>query len=125
MTGKSGVGYVQKVASAFACLALVVFAQQRNSESVAVEENVLYTTVEGTPLHLDVYKPAGTGAALHPAVILIHGGGWTSLDKSTMAGMGHFLARHGYIAFAVDYRLFDGHRNRWPAQLHDVQRAVI
>jgi acetyl esterase/lipase len=41
-----------------------------------------------------------------------------------MQGMGNFLARNGYVAFAVDYRLFDGKDNRWPAQLDDVQRAV-
>jgi len=41
-----------------------------------------------------------------------------------MHGMGEFLARAGYVAFAVDYRLFHAAENRWPAQLDDVQRAV-
>ncbi len=47
-----------------------------------------------------------------------------SLDKSTMRGMGQFLARSGFVAFSVDYRLLQGKQNRWPAQLDDVQRAV-
>ena len=85
-----------------------------------VQENVSY----GPDLHLDVYRAASDGADAHPAVVLIHGGGWTSLDKSTMRGMAQFLARSGFVAFAVDYRLFAGDRNRWPAQLDDVQRAV-
>jgi acetyl esterase/lipase len=38
--------------------------------------------------------------------------------------MGNLLARHGFVAFAVDYRLFHDSQNRWPAQLDDVQRAV-
>jgi acetyl esterase/lipase len=92
--------------------------------SVAVDENVLYATANGVPLHLDVYQPAERGSAPRPAVILIHGGGWIDLDKSTMRGMGQFLARHGFVAFALDYRLFDGKENAWPAQLDDVQRAV-
>jgi acetyl esterase/lipase len=92
--------------------------------SVAVDENVLYATVNGAPLHLDVYEPAEKGSGLRAAVILIHGGGWKDLDKSTMRGMGNFLVRHGFVAFAVDYRLFDGTENAWPAQLDDVQRAV-
>jgi acetyl esterase/lipase len=36
------------------------------------------------------------------------------------------LARAGYVAFSVDYRLVDAATgsHRWPAQLDDVQRAV-
>jgi len=50
--------------------------------------------------------------------------GWVSLDKRTMRGMGQFLARAGFVAFSVDYRLLQGDQNRWPARLDDVQRAV-
>jgi acetyl esterase/lipase len=57
-------------------------------------------------------------------VVLIHGGGWTSLDKGTMRGMAQVLARSGFVAFSVDYRLLQGAENRWPAQLDDVQSAV-
>jgi acetyl esterase/lipase len=49
---------------------------------------------------------------------------WSSLDKSTMHTVGQFLVRHGLVAFAVDYRLFQGTQNRRPAQLDDVPRAV-
>jgi acetyl esterase/lipase len=94
------------------------------TRAVKVEENVVYATVNGTELHLDVYEPADRGSALCSAVVLIHGGGWTDFDKSTMRGMGHFLAGQGFVAFAVDYRLFHGKDNLWPAQLDDVQRAV-
>ncbi len=41
-----------------------------------------------------------------------------------MRGMGNFLARSGYVAASVDYRLLHGTADRWPAQLDDVQRAV-
>jgi acetyl esterase/lipase len=56
--------------------------------------------------------------------VLIHGGWWSGLDKSTMQGMGNFLARTGFVAVSVDYRLLHEDQNRWPAQLDDVQRAV-
>jgi acetyl esterase/lipase len=97
---------------------------QTETQEVKVEENVVYATVNGTELHLDVYEPAERGAALRSAIVLIHGGGWIGADKGTMRGMGHFLARHGFVAFAIDYRLFHGKDNLWPAQLDDVQRAV-
>lgn len=94
------------------------------SDRVTVKQDVTYASVNGSDLHLDAYEPAEVGADRRPAVILIHGGAWTSFDKSTMRGMGEFLARFGFVAFAVDYRLFDGKGNRWPAQLDDVQHAV-
>jgi acetyl esterase/lipase len=96
--------------------------------SPSVQPDVPYGTVGGQRLLLDVYEPGERPADLLPAVVLIHGGGWTSFDKSTMRGMGMFLARSGFVAFSVDYRLFhgteNGTENPWPAQLDDVQRAV-
>jgi acetyl esterase/lipase len=85
-----------------------------------VEENVPYGP---GVLRLDVYRP-DSASGPRPAILLIHGGGWISFDKSLMKGMGQFLARSGYVAFSVDYRLLHGTENRWPAQLDDVQRAV-
>jgi acetyl esterase/lipase len=90
----------------------------------SVQQDVPYGTAGGHPLLLDVYEPGARSAALRPAVILIHGGGWIGFDKSTMRGMGMFLARSGFVGFSVDYRLFRDEQNLWPAQLDDVQRAV-
>jgi acetyl esterase/lipase len=98
--------------------------QQARSAAVNSTENVSYATVNGADLHLDIYQPAERSSAAAPAVLLIHGGGWTSLDKSTMRRMGQFLASFGFVAFSADYRLFQGTQNRWPAQLDDMQRAV-
>jgi acetyl esterase/lipase len=93
-------------------------------DAFTVEKDVLYASPDGSDLHLDVYEPNGHAEASRPAVILIHGGGWMSFDKGTMRAMGQFLATRGFVAFSVDYRLFQGEQNRWPAQFDDVQRAV-
>jgi len=85
---------------------------------------VQYGVAGGEKLLLDLYQPAAPSSKPRPAVVLIHGGGWTSFDKSTMQGMGNFLARWGFVALSVDYRLYHGKDNRWPAQLDDVQLAV-
>jgi acetyl esterase/lipase len=89
-----------------------------------VQQDIPYATVNGTVLKLDIYQPTNRSTQTVPGILLIHGGGWTSLDKSTMHNMGQFLARSGFVAFSVDYRLFTGPETRWPAQLDDVQRAV-
>lgn len=91
---------------------------------ISVQEDVPYGTVAGHPLLLDIYASGERGSGTSAAVVLLHGGGWTSFDKSTMRSMGRFLARSGFVAFAVDYRLMHGTENLWPAQLDDVQRAV-
>lgn len=109
-------------ALSIAALPLVLLAQ--DTGAVKVQKDVRYGSVNGSDLHLDIYEPATRGTEVRPAVVLIHGGGWASLDKSTMAGMAQFLARSGFVAFTVDYRLFADKVNRWPAQLDDVQRAV-
>jgi acetyl esterase/lipase len=122
----------------FCCLPLAAQIPQRGSTAPpvpgedsssnmgieTVQDNVVYAKVNGTELHLDIYEPAKTSAKPRPGVILIHGGGWTAFDKSTMRGMGGFLSRSGFVAFSVDYRLFGAGANRWPTQLDDVQRAV-
>lgn len=94
------------------------------SDSVSVQQNVPYGDAGGQRLLLDLYLPAENGSRPRPAVVLIHGGGWESFNKSTMQRMGNFLARAGFVAASVDYRLLHGNENRWPAQLDDVQRAL-
>jgi acetyl esterase/lipase len=91
---------------------------------ISIHQDVPYGTVDGRTLLLDVYTPGEISTTSRPAVVLIHGGSWTGGEKGTMRGMASFLARSGFVAFAVDYRLFNGKENLWPAQLDDVQRAV-
>lgn len=95
-----------------------------DAEAISVHENVAYAKIGASELHLDIYQPLDRGTGPRPAVLLFHGGGWTSYDKSSMHDIGQFLARLGFVAVAVDYRLFQGTENRWPAQLDDAQRAV-
>jgi acetyl esterase/lipase len=91
---------------------------------VSVQQDVEYGVQGHEKLLLDIYQPAETGTKPRPAVVLIHGGGWTNFDKSTMRAMGNLLGRWGFVAVSVNYRLLRGTENRWPAQFDDVQRAV-
>lgn len=94
-------------------------------ERIDVERGVVYGVVAGEPLLLDVYRSL-PGAEPQPAVILIHGGGMWTGSRADMEHPAQQLARAGYVAFSVDYRLVDAAAacHRWPAQLDDVQRAV-
>jgi acetyl esterase/lipase len=99
-------------------------AASAGDADVSVQKDVSYGSVNGQNLLLDVFAPVVTSGKPRPAVILIHGGGWTAFDKGTLTNMGRFLARFGYVAFSVNYRLLNGSENQWPAQLDDVQRSV-
>jgi acetyl esterase/lipase len=72
------------------------------SRTVHVYRDVPYRTVDGYALLLDAYIPDG---GPHPAVLLIHGGGWALADKRDLATEGEELAAAGFAAFAVNYRL--------------------
>jgi acetyl esterase/lipase len=89
-----------------------------------VHSNVAYGVAGGETLLLDVFEPANNSGKPRPAVVLVHGGGWTSFDKSTMRALAQFLALAGFAAVPMDYRLFHDDATRWPAQLDDAQRAV-
>lgn len=92
----------------------------------AVEErrDIVYATVDGTPLRLDLYRPASntSGAAL-PALIVIHGGGWDSGTKGGYADQSRAFAARGMVVFDVDYRLAREGR-RFPVPLADVKCAI-
>src|SRR5829696_8911559 len=102
----------------------VALAQEATSEPVDAEiETVVYGEADGMDLILDVYQPATSDTPL-PAVILIHGGAGMFADRSVEADRAQGLAANGYVSFNIDYRLFDGGKNPWPAQLEDAQLAV-
>ncbi|MEA3345750.1 MAG: alpha/beta hydrolase [Chloroflexota bacterium] len=82
--------------------------------------DITFATVEGTSLELDAYLPGVPGP--HPAVILIHGGRWQSLDKSAEKPLGKKMVEWGYAAFAINYRLAP--QFPLPAQIADVQCAI-
>ena len=73
---------------------------------------------------LDVYLPAALPqGTLAPAVVWIHGGGWTggTKNEARAAEICGTLAAAGYVAVSIDYRLGDG---AWPTNLHDCKNAV-
>jgi outer membrane protein assembly factor BamB len=69
-----------------------------------IYRDITYKAVEGAaPLRLDVYAPSD--GSTHPAILLVHGGGWSRGDKSEWVAEGLQLAGAGFVAFAADYSL--------------------
>ncbi len=55
---------------------------------------------------MDVYQPQGDNVSQRPVVVLAHGGSFVFGDKSQMQQQCELLARKGYVAASIDYRLF-------------------
>jgi alpha-L-fucosidase 2 len=94
--------------------------------AAGLQLDIEYGRAGGESLKLDAWVPEGVGP--FPAVILVHGGGWTSGDKSGgprggyMAPMHAPLQRAGFAWFSINYRLAPKHR--YPACIDDVETAI-
>ncbi|MBI2688715.1 MAG: alpha/beta hydrolase [Acidobacteria bacterium] len=86
---------------------------------VQLQENVPYDTHPETVM--DIYRPAGAGP--FPAMIVIHGGGWTGGMKSGMVA--NWVLRYlekGFVVANVEYRL--AAVAKAPAAVEDALKAA-
>lgn len=93
--------------------------------SVNEHRNVVYTTLKNTPygdrdLHLDIFSPKKLGK--HPALIMVHGGGWRSGNKSLQVPMAQKLAERGYVTVCVEYQL--SLEAQYPAAVFNIKSAI-
>lgn len=95
-------------------------------KGVEVRQNLVYRRLGNRALHLDVYYPATSRyadkAKQLPAVLMVHGGGWRTGDKTLVKPMAQQLAAAGYVTAAVEYRL--SLEAPYPAAVHDLKAAV-
>src|SRR5688572_2984507 len=97
------------------------------ADSVAVTaareaRDVTYVTRGRQALRFDVaWSEAGPPA---PLIILLHGGGWSGGSRASLHAEMRALARRGYTAATVEYRLTQGRQNVFPAAIADVRCAL-
>lgn len=89
---------------------------------VHVERGLVYGAADGMALSGDYYRPETATAV--PVVVAVHGGGWKLGSARFYQHWGPFLAARGIALFAIDYRLVEGARHRYPAAVEDVCAAV-
>ncbi|OGN92650.1 MAG: hypothetical protein A2Z75_08305 [Chloroflexi bacterium RBG_13_50_10] len=88
-----------------------------------IERDVTYGVADGVALKMDIYYPKAAEGTM-PAVLYVHGGGWTKGDKRIGAGASEIpeLVSRGYLVAAINYRLAPQYK--FPAQIEDVKCAV-
>lgn len=102
------------------CCSVSLAAQNPGCDGSRYIDNV-FTTVKKTTvayaptishqgqninLSMDVYEPTGDQLSARPVVILAHGGSFVFGDKSNMQPWCELLAKKGYVAVSIQYRLF-------------------
>lgn len=91
--------------------------------------DVVYATVGGTPLRLDLYVPS-SGPAPYPLVVWIHSGSWTAGSKAPLPPFLEPLLAQGIALAGIDFRqlgeagLYGTEPVVFPAPIHDVKGAL-
>ncbi len=108
-----------------------------DDKDLLIERDVEYGRAGDVVLKLNTYRLKTARAGLLPAVIRIHGGGWSMGEKGGpevgklkikdavkpgIENLGLTLARRGYFAVDISYRLIPA--ARFPAAIEDCKCAV-
>ena len=96
-----------------------------NDPSLTEFHNLVYAAIPtknsaNRELRLDIIRP--NNKKLLPALIMIHGGGWRSGDKSMELPMAQQIALNGYVTIPVEYRLST--EALYPAAVNDIKTAI-
>ena len=99
-------------------LIFVLLPLKTLANGVDLELAIEYST---TGQHLDLCKP--TGKIRKTAIVFIHGGGFTTGNRSDLLGYCKLFAQGGFTGVTIDYRLTSaGHA--YPAAINDTKQSI-
>jgi acetyl esterase/lipase len=97
--------------------AVTLTATAAGAQTAQVHRDVVYATVDGKALALDVHMPAGVERP--PLVVWVHGGAWRTGSKEQVPSA---FVENGFAAASLDFR--QSTEARFPAQAHDIKAAI-
>ena len=115
----------------------ITFAEEKTTPSpkessgtVSEVKNIIYNTIDNRKLLLDAYVPmehpdksgAEKSNNLRSAILIIHGGGWRTGNRTQHHALAQRLASMGYVCFTPEYRLST--EALFPAAVHDLKAAI-
>ncbi|UUW08168.1 alpha/beta hydrolase fold domain-containing protein [Flavobacterium plurextorum] len=106
-----------KLIKKYPSITIPVIAENENVDKIG---DVVYFTSKERTLHLDAF--VNKKQKQNPAVIMIHGGGWRSGNKSQMNPLAQEIASKGYSCFTIEYRL--SLEAKYPYGVYDVKNAI-
>ena len=91
---------------------------QQSPSDLSKTSDIVYGTVDGRDLILDLYMPAE--AVNPPLLVYVHGGAWRGGSKERLPTTA--FVEGGYAMASLDFRLSG--EAMFPAQIHDIKAAV-
>ena len=98
-------------------LGLALLALSLHAQDGGTHKDIVYATVDGKALALDLYLPPGVRTP--PLVVWVHGGAWRA---GTKAQPPMAFVQNGYALASLDFR--QSVDARFPAQAHDIKAAI-
>ncbi len=98
----------------------ISYVPARKYENVLEKKEIVYKKIKDRELHLDGYY--NKTKKRNPAIVIIHGGGWRSGNKSQMETFAIEMASKGYSCFNIEFRL--SLEAQYPAAIFDVKNAI-
>jgi len=92
------------------CLAALAFSaaaqdKDKKEDLPQPDRTVIYKSVGGMDLELHVFDPLSDASAVkRPAIVFFFGGGWKGGSPKQFYPQCHYLASHGMLAMAAEYR---------------------
>jgi acetyl esterase/lipase len=96
--------------------------EEFHSASVAEQKSIVYCKTGERELLLDAFYPAEKSKIKRTAILIIHGGGWRSGNRTQHYPLAQRLANLGYVCFTPEYRLST--EALFPAAVYDIKAAI-
>lgn len=96
----------------------LILAATSEASARQVTPDIVYATVDGKDLALDLYMPEGVASP--PLVVWVHGGAWRAGTKAS--GVPTQFVDAGYAVASLDFR--QSTDAPFPAMIHDIKAGV-
>ncbi len=96
---------------------LLLLPQVSGAQDIQEHRDVVYGTVDGMELGLDVYMPANVDSP--PLVVFVHGGAWRAGNKDRAPMV---FPENGFAMASLDFR--QSGDAQFPAMVHDIKGAI-
>ncbi len=100
----------------------IKMVEEVHSSAVTETKNITYCSIGQRKLLLDVFSPSKKSKQKSAAIIIIHGGGWRTGNKTQHHAMAQSLAALGYVCFTPEYRLST--EALFPAAVYDIKSVI-
>jgi acetyl esterase/lipase len=98
----------------------ISIVQPKQYTNVKEKKEIVYSKISDRKLRLDAYFC--NTFVKNPAIVILHGGGWKSGNKSQMETFAKEMASKGFSCFTIEYRLSP--EAKYPAAIFDVKKAI-